>query len=251
MQALTLFMIVVVTTFEFFAAGDKWGRWAFLPGWSSYLAELTGVVAAAVVVFAGARNGFRYVRPAYWLVFGFLVLIIVSGAITNRVDAGPVFAGVRTYLRAIPWFLLPAVFTFTDSQVKTQLRLLAAIAAIQLPFAVQQASTVSRPWQDYGRLDDWDADAFADIIDIPDLLHLYRGGIRRSSATEAMAVHRTVSGLLDSHDDQRNQGDFLFSSGRPIRDFHGRIKSGPTCSICSSCIHNNRRVDGDIRTDLR
>jgi hypothetical protein len=141
MQALTLFMIVVVTTFDFFSTGDKWGRWAYLPGWSVYLAELTGLVAAAVVIVAGARNGFRYVRPAYWFVFGFLVLIIASGAITNRVDAGPVFAGIRSYLRAIPWFLLPAVITFTDSQVKTQLRLLVAIAAIQLPFAVQQAST--------------------------------------------------------------------------------------------------------------
>jgi hypothetical protein len=141
MQALTLFMILVVTTFDFFATGDKWGRWAFLPGWSPYLAELTGAAAAAVVIFVGARNGFRFVRPAYWLVFGFLVLIVVAGAVTNRVDAGPVFAGIRTYLRAIPWFLLPAVITFTDLQVKTQLRLLVAIAAIQLPFAVQQAST--------------------------------------------------------------------------------------------------------------
>jgi hypothetical protein len=141
MQGLTLFMIVVVTTFDFFSTGDKWGRWAYLPGWSGYLAELTGVAAAAVVIFAGARNGFRFVRPAYWLVFGFLVLIIASGAITNRVEAGPVFAGIRSYLRAIPWFLLPAVIAFTDSQIKTQLRLLVAIAAIQLPFAVQQAST--------------------------------------------------------------------------------------------------------------
>jgi hypothetical protein len=141
MQALTLFMIVAVTTFDFFAAGDKWGRWAYLPSWSAYLAELTGIAAAAVVIFAGARNGFRYVRPAYWLMFGFLVLVILSGAITNAVNAGPIFAGIRAYLRAIPWFLLPAVFAFTDSQVKTQLRLLVAIAVIQLPFAVQQAST--------------------------------------------------------------------------------------------------------------
>lgn len=141
MQALTLFMIVVVTTFEFFATGDKWGRWALLPGWSAYVAELTGVVAAAVVIFVGARSGFRYVRPAYWVVFGFLVFTIISGALTNSVDAGPIFAGIRAYLRAIPWFLLPAVIAFTDSQVKTQLRLLVAIAAIQLPFAAQQAST--------------------------------------------------------------------------------------------------------------
>jgi hypothetical protein len=141
MQALTLFMIVVVTTVEFFATGDKWGRWAFLPGWSPYLAELTGVAAAAVVIFVGARTGFKNVRPAYWLVFGFIIFTVVAGAIMNRVDSGPIFAGIRSYLRAIPWFLLPAVIAFSDSQLRTQLRLLIAIAAIQLPFAVQQTLT--------------------------------------------------------------------------------------------------------------
>lgn len=138
MQALTLFMIVVVTTFEFLSQGDTWGNWAILPGWASYLAELLGAAALVYVVFAGTRNRFQFVRPAYWFVLGALVVMITCGVVVNEVGSGPVFAGIRNYLRAIPWFFVPAVFAYSESQIRTQLSLLFIIALIQLPLAVQQ-----------------------------------------------------------------------------------------------------------------
>lgn len=138
MQALTLAMLVIVTTFEFLAHGDKWGRWAFLPGSAAYFAELVGAAAAIYVVFAGTRSNFRFVRPAYWFVFGALLVTVVFGVLVNGVDAGPIFAGTRSYLRAIPWFLVPAVYAYSDRQVQTQLKALLAIALIQIPLAVQQ-----------------------------------------------------------------------------------------------------------------
>jgi hypothetical protein len=138
MQALTLFMIVVVTTFEFLSQGDRWGNWAILPGWAPYLAELLGAAALVYVVFAGTRNRFQFVRPAYWFVLGALVVMITCGVVVNEVGSGPVFAGIRNYLRAIPWFFVPAVFAYSESQIRTQLSLLFIIALIQLPLAVQQ-----------------------------------------------------------------------------------------------------------------
>lgn len=138
MQSLTLAMIVVVTTFEFLVRGDDWGRWAVLPSVAKYVPELLSLVAVLVVVFAGTRNRFQYVRPQYWLVFGALVLTIVCGILANSVDAGPILAGTRTYLRAIPWFLIPAVYAFTNDEVRTQLRLVAVIALLQAPLAIQQ-----------------------------------------------------------------------------------------------------------------
>lgn len=141
MQAFTLFMIVVVTSFEFFSEGDKWGRWVILPGWAPYLAEITGAVAAVVVVLLGMRTRFQFVRAAYWIVFGILVFNIAAGIAINGVDSGPVFAGIRNYLRAIPWFLLPAVFAFNNEKLGAQLRLIGAIAVVQLPFSIQQTTT--------------------------------------------------------------------------------------------------------------
>ena len=138
MQTLILVMIVVATTFEYLSKGDGWGRFGFLPREASYLGELLGGVALLYVVFAGTRNRFRYVRPAYWFMFGALLLTILAGVVLNRVEPGPMFAGIRTYLRAIPWFFIGAVVASSETDLRKQLRLLLAIALIQLPLAVEQ-----------------------------------------------------------------------------------------------------------------
>jgi hypothetical protein len=141
MQGLTLVMFVVVTTIGFLSTGDHWGRWRLLPGAAGYLAELLSVVALVYVIVAGAQSNFRYVRATYWITFATLVLLIVCGAVVNAVGTGPIFAGVRTYLRAMPWFFVPAVYAFSERQIKVQLLVLLGIALLQLPLAVQQRMT--------------------------------------------------------------------------------------------------------------
>jgi len=138
MQQLVLLMIVVVTTAEYLAQGDKWGRFAILPGPVGYLPELLGGVALVCVIALGVQSRFRFVRSAYWILFGLLAFAVAAGVIANGVDSGPIFAGLRSYLRAIPWFFVPAVFTFSDKQVRTQLRLLLAICVLQIPLAIEQ-----------------------------------------------------------------------------------------------------------------
>jgi hypothetical protein len=51
---------------------------------------------------------------------------------------GPLISGIRFYLRAIPLFFLPAVFQYSESQIRTQLKLLLAIALLQLPLSLWQ-----------------------------------------------------------------------------------------------------------------
>ena len=93
MQALTIAMFVVVTMCEFFAQGDHWGRWAFLPRFAQYLPELFGLAAIIIVILLGTRNRFQFVRPQYWIVCGALVVTIICGILVNGVDSGPIFAG--------------------------------------------------------------------------------------------------------------------------------------------------------------
>ncbi len=150
MQALTLLMLVAVTTFEFFGTGGPTRTLAVLPNGSEYLAELTGMAAAIVVVIAGTRNHYQYVQAQYWIVFGILAATIACGAWINDVGAGPVFAGARTYLRAIPWFFVGAVFAFPDGQLKTQLKALLAMALLQVPFAVGQRLQSSGNGRSFG-----------------------------------------------------------------------------------------------------
>lgn len=103
-----------------------------------FLPEALSIVAAGAVFFEGVRKGFPNMAAKYWIALGSMVFIIVCGILTNSVGAGPIFAGLRSYVRAMPLFLLPAVFTFTDQQIKTQLKLMLGIGLLQVPIASYQ-----------------------------------------------------------------------------------------------------------------
>jgi len=163
MQRLTIFMIVVVTLFDFLGSGDRFGNGGFLPSSISYFAELVSAAAMAYVIFAGTRNRFQFVRPAYWLSFGSLLLVIIFALIANHVDSGPIIAGMRSYLRAMPWFFIPAVYAFSEEEVRGQFKVLLAICFIEVPVAVlQRIQTADRSWGFVAVTGDWTTGTLGD-----------------------------------------------------------------------------------------
>ena len=138
MRFLVLAMILGVTLVEFMSSGDKWKQYNFLPSQFGFFPELTSLIAALVVLGAGAKSRFAYVRPAYWIVLGSFVVLGVAGIFANDVNGGPVFAALRTYLRSLPWFLLAAAVPISEKQLGNQLKWLLGIALLQIPIAIQQ-----------------------------------------------------------------------------------------------------------------
>jgi hypothetical protein len=139
MQALILFTMVSVLSFRYLAS-QGW-----LPGITAFSFEIVAVIIAGVVVALGAIGRFRYMPPVYWLLFAGLLLVMVCGFIVNSMEPGPIFAGLRNYLRAMPFFFLPAVMLIPKRHVKVQLFLLLAFAVLQLPLAWEQRmATIAR-----------------------------------------------------------------------------------------------------------
>lgn len=103
-----------------------------------FIPEVLAIVASLAIVFEGVRRGFRFIAPKYWIAFGLMAFVILCGILTNSVGSGPIFSGIRTYLRPIPMFLIPAVFAFTDKQIQTQLKLLLFVGLAQVPVASYQ-----------------------------------------------------------------------------------------------------------------
>src|SRR5579871_15906 len=113
---------------------------AHVPGAAlvKFVPEILSVLIAAIVFFEGVRRGFRFMGAKYWLAFGLATFVIICGIFTNSVGAGPIVAGLRSYLRAIPLFVVPAVYTFTARQIRQQVLVVLGVALVQLPFAVYQ-----------------------------------------------------------------------------------------------------------------
>ncbi len=135
MQLLILIFIVVATTFEFLKAIGV------LPRFAPFMYEMLSMVAMVYVLAVGIRTRFQYVRPAYWFVFGMVIVTMACGAVLNSLDAGPLFAGIRNYFSAIPLFFLAAMYSFTDDQLRTQFKLVLLVCAVQVPVALYQRFT--------------------------------------------------------------------------------------------------------------
>lgn len=108
------------------------------PAAAKYLPELVSALLMVYVVATGAQQQFRYVNVKYWLIFGALALTIMCGPLVNHEAVGPIINGMRYYVRAIPLFFVPAVFNFSDHDIKGFLKALLVLSLIQVPLAIYQ-----------------------------------------------------------------------------------------------------------------
>ena len=100
--------------------------------------ELLSAFVLVYVIFTGARRRFEFIAPKYWLLFAALVLVIVCGAASAGAAPAPLVGQLRFYLRAMPFFLLPAVVSFTETELRQQLKWLMWLGIMQFPVAAFQ-----------------------------------------------------------------------------------------------------------------
>jgi len=98
---------------------------------------LSGVAMVVVLIriMGGARVAFDW---RYGIFLAALLFTLVVGYMVQDVPDGAMLAGARSYLKFLPFFLLPAVHRFTPKQLHAQLVLLLVLAMLQTPLAVYQ-----------------------------------------------------------------------------------------------------------------
>lgn len=132
MQVLVLALLVIATTFGYLK------KVGYLPDAAPFLLDVLSIFVLVLVLARGIQSGFRYVRPVYWMIFLAVLLVIACGAIANKVAPGPIVSGLRYYVRGVPFFLLPAVYAFSERDLTQQLKLMLAISLLQLPLSISQ-----------------------------------------------------------------------------------------------------------------
>jgi hypothetical protein len=94
---------------------------------------------AMVVVLLRLMNGGRVSFDwRYGLFLLALLFTMVFGWAVQDVPTGAMLAGARSYLKFLPFFLLPAVHRFTPKQLQVQLGFLLVLAVMQTPLAFYQ-----------------------------------------------------------------------------------------------------------------
>jgi hypothetical protein len=117
-----------------------------------YMSRIAGIVHPAVSLVPEALSAIatllvlgrlvstkRFDVHFKYLLFFFLFgLHVVNGILINETPSGSVVAGLRIYLKYLPFFFVPIVFEFTPRQMRAQFLLIAGILVLQLPMAVLQ-----------------------------------------------------------------------------------------------------------------
>jgi len=96
---------------------------------------MSGIIFLAAIVYGAYRKSFS-VPPKYLFLFVVVCLHFLAGAIANSMDPAAVFAGIRSYMKYTPFFLLPLAYSFSDKEMAGQFKFLLAVALLQLPLVI-------------------------------------------------------------------------------------------------------------------
>ncbi|RJO60189.1 hypothetical protein C4544_05875 [candidate division WS5 bacterium] len=100
--------------------------------------EILSVVTYFFIFARLSREKTIYIHKKYLYLLFFYSVIVTVGIIFNDVDIVSVLVGVRFYFKTIPFFLLPAIYDFSEKQFKDQILFILPLLLIQLPFTVFQ-----------------------------------------------------------------------------------------------------------------
>ena len=113
-------------------------KYNLAPKQVTWFPDMLSALVVIIILFLITKGMSIKLSLAYWLLFSFIALHMLFGVILNEVQAGPIFAGIRKYLKYLPFFFLPLVYSFSDSQIKNQLQFILLFIIFQLPLIMYQ-----------------------------------------------------------------------------------------------------------------
>lgn len=127
-----LFLFVFFLDFFHFNLG-------IVPRSVTWLPEILAILTCLVIVlrFAALKEK-PAIHPKYVTLIALYCTIILIGIILNNTTAGSIIIGMRVYFKHLPFFLLPAVYDFSEEQFKKQLHFILPLLILQCPLTVYQ-----------------------------------------------------------------------------------------------------------------
>lgn len=108
------------------------------PLFTTLVPELISLTFILVICIQAAVKNKIWISMGYLAVFVSYCIFMICGGILNELSYGPVVLGIRSYLRFMPIFFLPAVFDFSIDDIIKHLKFLLILLLIQFPVALYQ-----------------------------------------------------------------------------------------------------------------
>ena len=109
-----------------------------VPRSATWLPEMLAIFTCLVVALRFACKEKPAIHPKYVTLILLYSTIILIGIILNNTPEGSIIIGIRVYFKHLPFFLLPAVYDFSEEQFKKQLQFILPLLILQCPLTVYQ-----------------------------------------------------------------------------------------------------------------
>ena len=126
-----LFLSVFLLDFFHFNLG-------IVPRSATWIPEVLAMLTGLIVLLRLASTNKSAIHPKYIILIILYFIIIFIGIIFNSTPAASIIVGLRFYLKHLPFFLLPAVYDFSEEEFKKQLLFILLLLILQCPLTVYQ-----------------------------------------------------------------------------------------------------------------
>jgi hypothetical protein len=109
-----------------------------IPGKLSWASEILLCLVSVFLFAIFAVKQKIAISINYIYFFIIFIIFLLLGIILNALSPGTIFSGVRRYLLFWPLFFLPSVCEFTEAEIKLQIKFIAFVSILQVPFAIFQ-----------------------------------------------------------------------------------------------------------------
>ena len=110
----------------------------FIPRVVKWAPEVLLMFATIIVIANISMRKSVAIQGKYAMFIILNVLLIVVGVVVNMVQPAVIFNSIRNFMKFAPLFLLPAVYAFSDEEIKKQLKVLFTFVLIQVPLVFYQ-----------------------------------------------------------------------------------------------------------------
>lgn len=104
----------------------------------TWIPEILSLIAMVLVFVVAALRREIDLPYRYGVFLAAFLMITLGWSVVSGVPSGVLLAGTRSYLKYLPFFLLPLVYPFRETDIRRQLLFLLGLSMLQMPLAVYQ-----------------------------------------------------------------------------------------------------------------
>ena len=132
------YLVLIILVINLFFAEYLNKQLMIIPRQATWIPEIISLIVVVLILLRFAILKDFAIGLKYMILLSLFITIFAASSLINLSGPGAIIVGMRTYLKSLPLFLLPAVFKVDSKRLKNQLLFILPLLLLQCPMAFFQ-----------------------------------------------------------------------------------------------------------------